>query len=576
MQNAGLDYFQRRQAWRAGMGLRLRLLERWAQSHPLLGPATADRLAGILERLDQDTLSIAFVGEISRGKSELINAIFFGESTHRVLPAGPGRTTLCPTEIRFHPQLAPSLQLLPLASAAEPPALTAAQDAPDAWVHVNLAQGDAQQVSETLQRITWTQEQDVAVTRAAPEGPQAASLPHAAVARWGHAIVNLAHPLLARGLRILDMPGLNAVAAEPQRALGLLAQCDVLVFLLSADTGLTASELALWHGHLAQGEGADCESLVVLNKTDSLWDAQQDATAVDQQLRHMRMDVAAALGVVPARVVSLSAREALAAQVAGDAARLARSDLSTLEHALWKNILVDRHQRCQARLAHELALCKADMEHALLARAQDLGSPKELRRVQVTESIVMNLMEKIRRALQMPELDTTMANLHRNLNQSMGLPSVRHAYAQAQKDIHDQWRQVEQWAGEMGHMLSASETEASRESASPHKPSGTLKLAPYLELLQQAFDGQLQFLGNSQVHRLKQADFTAKLVSAGRARVAEISHRISQDCEAWHAEATQTLGHRRQPSETSADRINHMQQTLNAHFLALEEANAYD
>ena len=76
MQNAGLDYFQRRQAWRAGMGLRLRLLERWAQSHPLLGPATADRLAGILERLDQDTLSIAFVGEISRGKSELINAIW--------------------------------------------------------------------------------------------------------------------------------------------------------------------------------------------------------------------------------------------------------------------------------------------------------------------------------------------------------------------------------------------------------------------------------------------------------------------------------------------------------------------
>ena len=36
---------------------------------------------------------VAFVAEFSRGKSELINAIFFADAGQRVLPATPGRTT---------------------------------------------------------------------------------------------------------------------------------------------------------------------------------------------------------------------------------------------------------------------------------------------------------------------------------------------------------------------------------------------------------------------------------------------------------------------------------------------------
>ena len=62
MQYTDVDYFQRKQAWRTGMSLRLRLLERWAKSHALLSPTNAERLTGMLKRLETDTLSIAFVG----------------------------------------------------------------------------------------------------------------------------------------------------------------------------------------------------------------------------------------------------------------------------------------------------------------------------------------------------------------------------------------------------------------------------------------------------------------------------------------------------------------------------------
>ena len=46
-----------------------------------------------------EKLVVAFVAEFSRGKSELINAIFFADTGRRILPATPGRTTMCPVEL---------------------------------------------------------------------------------------------------------------------------------------------------------------------------------------------------------------------------------------------------------------------------------------------------------------------------------------------------------------------------------------------------------------------------------------------------------------------------------------------
>jgi chemosensory pili system protein ChpA (sensor histidine kinase/response regulator) len=54
MHHLRVDYFQRRRAWRTGIGFRLRLLERWAQTHALLEPESADRIAVMLRRLDSD------------------------------------------------------------------------------------------------------------------------------------------------------------------------------------------------------------------------------------------------------------------------------------------------------------------------------------------------------------------------------------------------------------------------------------------------------------------------------------------------------------------------------------------
>src|SRR5208282_1395462 len=80
----------------------------------LVDSAGDARIARVLARLADDRLSIAFVAEFSRGKSELINAIFFADYGQRILPSSAGRTTMCPTELLYDETLPPSIRLLPI------------------------------------------------------------------------------------------------------------------------------------------------------------------------------------------------------------------------------------------------------------------------------------------------------------------------------------------------------------------------------------------------------------------------------------------------------------------------------
>ena len=91
--------FQDYSAWRGDVAARILAFRRWLHENELADAQTELRIAQLLERLDEDKLTIAFVAEFSRGKSELINAIFFGDYGNRILPSTAGRTTMCPTEL---------------------------------------------------------------------------------------------------------------------------------------------------------------------------------------------------------------------------------------------------------------------------------------------------------------------------------------------------------------------------------------------------------------------------------------------------------------------------------------------
>ena len=84
-------------AWRAAIGTALDDYRAALATFDLADAATQQRATQAGARLREDRLSIAFVAEFSRGKSELINAIFFADYGQRILPSAAGRTTMCPT-----------------------------------------------------------------------------------------------------------------------------------------------------------------------------------------------------------------------------------------------------------------------------------------------------------------------------------------------------------------------------------------------------------------------------------------------------------------------------------------------
>src|SRR3546814_3242895 len=82
------------------------------------------------------------------------------------------------------------------------------------------------------------------------------------VPAWRHAMVNFDHPLLRQGLRILDTPGLNALGSEPELTLSMLPNAQAVIFLLSADAGVSASDMDIWQQHRSEERrvGKECVS----------------------------------------------------------------------------------------------------------------------------------------------------------------------------------------------------------------------------------------------------------------------------------------------------------------------------
>ena len=89
--------------WRDATSESLAAFRRWAVVGRLIDEQAAARLAHLERRLAFERLTIAFVGEHSRGKSELINALFFADLGARLLPSAHGRAIQCPTEILWDP-----------------------------------------------------------------------------------------------------------------------------------------------------------------------------------------------------------------------------------------------------------------------------------------------------------------------------------------------------------------------------------------------------------------------------------------------------------------------------------------
>jgi len=343
--------FQEYSAWRDALANSVVQLRRWLEHSELMEGDAARRLDVALDRLSEDKLVIAFVAEFSRGKSELINAIFFAEYGRRILPSSAGRTTMCPTELMYDESLPPCIRALPIETrarfgttadfkkaTAEWRVFPVDTDSPDGMLQAFKLVAETVRVSADEARMYGLydpedQDQVVAVDK---QGM-------IEISRWRHAVINFPHPLLKQGLVILDTPGLNAIGTEPELTLSLVPSSHAVLFVLAADTGVTKSDLDVWR-HIVGDSGGTRNHIAVLNKIDGLWDALKSETEIEAEVDKQVASVSATLGLDASRVFPVSAQKGLVAKVTDDNRLLKLSRLPSLEAAL-VDLLVPAKQR---------------------------------------------------------------------------------------------------------------------------------------------------------------------------------------------------------------------------------------
>lgn len=353
----------------------------WLERHTELDPAQSLRLFDLGENLKKDHLMLAFVAEFSRGKTELINALFFSDFKQRLLPSDAGRTTMCPTEIFYDTDSEPYVRLLPIETRFRDDSITALKRLPVEWSTIRLDPSDPNIMITALRKLAETKV--VFKVEARSLGLWDENDPNLSymvkdqdrveIPAWRYALINFPHPLLESGLAILDTPGLNAMGAEPELTISAIPNAHALLFLLATDTGVTQSDYEIWNKWVSKHAS---QHYAVLNKIDMLWDDLKSDEEIERTIRRQIESTASQLNIPTASVMAISAQKALVAKIRNDENMLRRSGIQALEVMLAKEIIPSREKIMREAAVRELGPMLVETrdtaQNRLLAARQSL------------------------------------------------------------------------------------------------------------------------------------------------------------------------------------------------------------
>ncbi|MGB7492949.1 MAG: dynamin family protein [Candidatus Acidiferrum sp.] len=174
--------------------------------------------------------------------------------------------------------------------------------------------------------------------------------------------------ILQRGFFLVDTPGLgSAVKENTATTLNFLPSADAIVFVTSCDAPLTAGEL----GYLRECRSSVRKLFLVVNKMDLVPETERG-----EVLEYAKSKAQEELGETEVHLYAVSARDALSARLSADTAKLQNSGLPELEEAIVGYLTANKQgdfllQICDR--ASELLLANSILEsQALLARVASL------------------------------------------------------------------------------------------------------------------------------------------------------------------------------------------------------------
>jgi len=550
----------------------------WLAHNRLSSEGVEARLERALRVLRTDHITLAFVGEYSRGKTELINSLFFSNYGQRILPSRAGRTTMCPTELLFDPRSERSyIRLLPIESRLEDTSIAQLKRTPRLWLNLPLDPHDPESMAEAFAQVALTKA--MPVEQAIQLGFDPAGLESSSssgdtvlVPAWRHAVVNFDHPLLRQGLRILDTPGLNALGSEPELTLSMLPNAQAIVFLLSADTGVTASDMQIWQQHIRQLDEDTQNSLfAVLNKIDVLWDDVAGETFVQKAIEDIRDTTAQQLGIDCADVLPLSAKQALMAKIRGDQALLERSQLARLEELLSQRILTQKERLLEDQVVQQVMALLQNSQHALKLRLEKVieqrdvlashqeGSGqmlleltartrhdhnrhhKRLLDLKTNQRLLQRQGELLRTAIRAERLEEHLTRLRRSLTGSLTTLGINLAILHFFRSVEQDLGILEQEAERANKMVSAIYRRHSEENPLQGIAPPLFQLLPYQRELRSLQGKADQFRLQLKTLLTEQRTLTRRFFSTLVQEVIGMHQRLRQEAEQWAGDALTPL-----------------------------------
>jgi hypothetical protein len=445
--------------WKSELNQEVARVSQWLDTNQLLNPEYQKRLKYLQSILQTDHSTLAFVGEFSRGKTELINAIFFGEHGKRILPSQAGRTTMCPTELFYDTEEnRPYIRLLPIETRLQGMSLNDYRNTPGNWVDLELPINSPEGLAKAMRSVTQTKK--VSLADAVAMGFPRQSLRKemdsegmVLIPAWRHAIVSYPHPLLEQGLRIIDTPGLNALGSEPDLTLSLLPQAQAIIFVLAADAGVTASDMDIWDNHIKQLKDLPNVGIyAVLNKIDFMWDDIEKAANASEEIQRIRDITARQLDLDVENVLSISAQKGFMAKAQQDKIMLEASKLDEVETVL-SNTVVQRkqselHQAISAEMASILGDGISIVRHKLDKIRQQRESLAEVQ--SKGESSVGHLIQKseeerelyFKKVLQLKPSQRLLQKQTRILISSVSAEELSKLYTSTRHQLINSWTTV--------------------------------------------------------------------------------------------------------------------------------------
>ncbi|MFZ5483213.1 MAG: dynamin family protein [Pseudomonadota bacterium] len=563
--------FEAYSQWRASLSDHIADYRQWLNREDLNDSQRDLRLQQLLDRLAEDKLHVAFIAEFSRGKSELINAIFLSDLKQRLLPSTAGRTTMCPTELLYDASKPPQVELLPIDTRATNAPVSEYRNYPEEWIRIPMNVSSPDSVREAMLEVCRVK--SVSVEDATRFGLYTAdateySAPlnedgRVSIPAWRHAIINFPHPFLEKGLVVYDTPGLNAIGVEPELTYSLLPNAHAVLFVLAADTGVTKSDIQVWRDHINL-RGTQKGRLVALNKIDGLWDELKTEAQIEAEINKQVKSCSDLLGLDARNIFPVSAQKGLLAKIQGDVPLLARSQLQALEKALSEELIASKQELVRDQTESELtdllgssrALLQSRydnieeqlselrglqgknqdvVEHIMVKIAQDKEAfERGLQHFQALRSVFSQHSVQLFQIIGIDHMKAEIAKVRASMVQSRFTRGLREAMNSFFRDVETNMHKATAQVEEINHMMEAMYRKLNTEHGmARYSVPGfsMLRYAKELKRLEDAYNQQINNLFT--LLTTEQYQLTSRFFETIASRVLRIFEICNKEAESW-------------------------------------------